>query len=693
MPSSDSDGQPPPRKRSRTSPNANAGDEVGSKKARGRPRVDTQDETAADRRRTQIRLAQRAYRQRKETTISSLQDKNSRLQSIIEQMNKNFLQFNDAALKSGLVQLNPSLGHHLKQVTENFAALSRSASDGSLEGDEESGEATANIEAKSLPEAQARPQTYQESQSRMDIGWGYSTALPEAARQHGSERTEQEPRAASRNIFLPAPTTTNAPLNNNESSSIVKTRPPVQVGHVMDQTVSWGSGGPDDRDSSESLPFGLVDLLSRQQYSGPGSNPHIYSVDIPTPEATPPTKRLPTPPYLPSLSTKTMVPPWTYSHDETTFARRLTRAALETGFHLLSAADQRPAALNHVFRLSLPYKSLDELRERFRIMLARGTKEDLDSWDSPFIHLGGAGTHYPRKDAQGNIVARPNSWTVRRIGPVSSNMVRAENSVDPSKSYDMNIDLTGFEGEWFDACDVEGYLEHEKGCRIDPKSSFAEVLIDDNEEPAAEDLNVASNAFRMSYSHPPPPRMSPDLQSDTPSFSGASSSSGSLSSMHTPTNDGTVTSGPSLDSIFAQSNEPFGLDMDMGMNLNSLNANFPPTDFEKFAEFFDQPLGLDLAPGFDFTLSHSMANLPQINFDKDADMGALGLDLMGGPARTEGSVEQIPIVRQKKKKAAWVDVSKLVDEIIKHGVCLGRAPGFRRKDVDMAFQASIITAF
>jgi len=47
MPSSDSEGQPPPKKRSRK---ASAGDDGGAegKKARGRPRVDTKDATAAD---------------------------------------------------------------------------------------------------------------------------------------------------------------------------------------------------------------------------------------------------------------------------------------------------------------------------------------------------------------------------------------------------------------------------------------------------------------------------------------------------------------------------------------------------------------------------------------------------------------------------------------------------------------------
>jgi hypothetical protein len=33
----------------------------------------------------------------------------------------------------------------------------------------------------------------------------------------------------------------------------------------------------------------------------------------------------------------------------------------------------------------------------------------------------------------------------------------------------------------------------------------------------------------------------------------------------------------------------------------------------------------------------------------------------------------------------------VMTELIKHGVCLGRAPGFRRKDVDMAVQKALVS--
>src|SRR6266516_4726527 len=74
------DSNPSPKKKRRRSPKS---DEEDGKKQRGRPRLDTHDETAADRRRTQIRLAQRAYRHRKETTISALKGRVNELERTI----------------------------------------------------------------------------------------------------------------------------------------------------------------------------------------------------------------------------------------------------------------------------------------------------------------------------------------------------------------------------------------------------------------------------------------------------------------------------------------------------------------------------------------------------------------------------------------------------------------------------------
>ncbi|KAK6496677.1 hypothetical protein TWF481_001666 [Arthrobotrys musiformis] len=95
------------------------------KKHRGRPRLDNRDETAAERRRTQIRLAQRAYRQRKETTIASLKTRVEDLESTIETMLNHFFEIHDSAIEHKLVEAHPQFGQTLRSATEKILALSK----------------------------------------------------------------------------------------------------------------------------------------------------------------------------------------------------------------------------------------------------------------------------------------------------------------------------------------------------------------------------------------------------------------------------------------------------------------------------------------------------------------------------------------------------------------------------------------
>jgi hypothetical protein len=546
-------------------------------------------------------------------------------------MNSCYVQFNDHAIRSGLLQMRPGVAQQLKQVTENFVSLAKSAAEG-REGDEDGSDSMPDT----LPEGQSALPPAETTQETHRQVWGYTITeeVPLGPSTNGTQGQTQD---------LPDEQANAEKVRQTGLVRIVG-RPHVTIGHLMDQGgAPWNEPTLEERDPHQGLPFGLVELPSRQQHSTQGQP---YSVSIPAPDVSSPYIRLPTPRQPSSLSFRNPAPTWTYSHDETTFARRLTRASLETGFHLLSMASQRPAALNHVFRLSLPFLTQDELRERFKMLLARGVTEDLNYWDTPFIHLGGAGTHYQRKDQYGNIIREPNAWTIRPIGPASSKVVRAENVADPSRAQYLDVDLTGYEGEWFDAWDVEGYLEHEKGVRIDPKDSFAEVSIDDDFVPGKfNDINERIDARdQFGYSRT---RRS---ESNTPSFdTGTNSTPGSISP---PTQASHV----DMDTMYGQSDEPFGLDMG-----SELNSNLAPADFGKFPEidsstFFDQPLGLDLAPGFDLPYSMSQHNmLPPLSYDSESvDLGPLGLDMVGG------ETPSIPVFKQKAKKAAWLDVGKLI---------------------------------
>ncbi|KFY86914.1 hypothetical protein V500_07306 [Pseudogymnoascus sp. VKM F-4518 (FW-2643)] len=102
-------------------------EEKACKKVKGRPRVDTKDETLSDRRRTQIRMAQRAYRHRKESFISSLKKQVQDLRGISKDMSKiNFILY-DYAVGMGLLQREPEFSQQLQSVMERFFALENAA--------------------------------------------------------------------------------------------------------------------------------------------------------------------------------------------------------------------------------------------------------------------------------------------------------------------------------------------------------------------------------------------------------------------------------------------------------------------------------------------------------------------------------------------------------------------------------------
>ncbi|KAH6643199.1 hypothetical protein C7974DRAFT_119410 [Boeremia exigua] len=635
-----------PRKRSRTSEDADdAAVTSGGKKTRGRPRVDTQDATAADRRRTQIRLAQRAYRQRKETTISALQRQSTQLRVIIEEMNKTFLRYNDSIVQSGLLQLNPGLAKDAKEMTETFASLVKSSNERTLDSDEEefAGEDAsaqqAQVDPASNPTTRAQPLT---TPTEEEQSWSHSAA---------SEITEQaQPKVAATQpgsyLAHISSSSYSLPEPNNRSGLVRRYRDPLDEALEQSRPLSALHQFQAARDPprtqqqqqellpKQPLPFGLVDIPSREQ--SPFLPPYIFPVNVPAigAELPPPPRQKPLFPSATSI-TKTLSPSYTYSYEEVTFARRLTRATLESGFLLLSTPDIHPALLNYIFKLSLPYLSLEETRNRFKTILARGVDEDLDWYATPFLHLGGAGTHYQRRDAEGMPIPMKNTWTIRQMGPVDRRMIRVE-SVADGRTQDLEgIDLHGFEGEWFDSYDVQGYIEEQWHCRIDPRSSFAECLID----------------------------------SDSTSPSENETGSPSLSRGSTASNSDNPTPPPLPASFFEP---PYGLDMffNRAPTPDLLSAT-PKNSLQDLS--FDQTLGLDLAPAFD------------LGFVGSSGYSTFGLDMMG-------EAEQLPVVKQRPKKVAWVDVQKLIDKMTKRAVCLGRAPGYRRKDVDTAFREALIPA-
>src|ERR1700710_134287 len=82
-------------------------------------------------------MAQRAYRHRKETTISSLEKQVQELRGMNEEMSNIFISLYDFAIGKGLLQREPEFGQQLQSTTERFLALAKqSTSDESTKDDD-----------------------------------------------------------------------------------------------------------------------------------------------------------------------------------------------------------------------------------------------------------------------------------------------------------------------------------------------------------------------------------------------------------------------------------------------------------------------------------------------------------------------------------------------------------------------------
>ncbi|KAL2810632.1 hypothetical protein BJX63DRAFT_422964 [Aspergillus granulosus] len=104
---------------------------------RGRPRIATDDQQAPEleltqgiqRRRRQLRVAQQAYRKRKETTIVNLQSRVQELELGIEELSVSFLSFSNLLFEAGILQNRPRVTAALQKITQQCVSLAKRGCD------------------------------------------------------------------------------------------------------------------------------------------------------------------------------------------------------------------------------------------------------------------------------------------------------------------------------------------------------------------------------------------------------------------------------------------------------------------------------------------------------------------------------------------------------------------------------------
>ncbi|KAH6618215.1 hypothetical protein B0J18DRAFT_412620 [Chaetomium sp. MPI-SDFR-AT-0129] len=447
-----------PRKRKKTQPVETPDQDDETKRARGRPRLDTKDETAADRRRTQIRLAQRAYRNRKENAIQTLEKKVQSLRDTNEEMSNVFMQLHDFALSSGLLDQVPEFGRQLQQTTEKFLSLAREASD------------------EDVKEGEAKTTT---STTPVDRKGGDSQSATSS----------------------PSPPVTTQPVGVASSpGSSANGVPTTLPSGIM---VPYTAGSQPNFTTATTLP---------QQ--GPPTTTFPYEIlTHPTLDnASFPLEPFPNLPFSDNLSFSALfppspAPPTSYADLETTFGRRLHRFSLEQALILLDMPNPPESLIARVFGFCLLIESPATIHRRLLRMLGRGQNQSLFNWQFPFYRLGGAGTHFeldldsdctpntssagtntpgvsthPLAGNQGTEdVLKPSSTSGFATGPFSA----AINSVrDRQLDIDMRMALPGFAGEYFDCDEAEMYL-YRRGVVIPPGSEVVTIEVDVNELEAA----------------------------------------------------------------------------------------------------------------------------------------------------------------------------------------------------------------
>lgn len=384
----------------------------------------------AQRRRTQIRMAQRAYRHRKESTISSLEKKVQGLTANNEEMSSIFINLYDFAVSKGLLQREPEFGQQLQASTEKFLALAKASAD---EGDDQ------NLEDS--------PKTDEPDGRRSNS-------------QNGSYSRNQEIPLPVSEPLVPEPTPTYGGyvLTKDETPD-------------MDMTYSHDDQYRDnqykaDRYRARSSDIQIITRPTEDNASFPFDFMGLqqYRVDVPEIEEY-------SQHFLPQAQP---LLPKSFAHSELSFSRRIHRLAIEKAFRLITSDDPAAqAAVQHVFRFSLMFNSKKDILAKFNRIIRASEKESLENWHAPFVNIGGAGTHYPLSELEANWELRPKFGTGYSMGPFTTTVTGAQGYLDDN----MKINMPGLEGYFFDTNDVEGYLRG-RGIDIAPAVDFVDIELD-----------------------------------------------------------------------------------------------------------------------------------------------------------------------------------------------------------------------
>ncbi|KAI1338811.1 hypothetical protein F5Y15DRAFT_385410 [Xylariaceae sp. FL0016] len=386
---------PQTKKRGRK-PSTQEGDEIEeeTKRSRGRPRLDTTDQTAAERRRTQIRLAQRAYRNRKETAIVDLEAKVKGLKEVNQEMRNAYQQLWDFAASHDIMAKAPEVARQMQEFRALLHQRSNemnSPTDGDDPTDRDSGDITQDDSRRRIGNpvmAQEESAPLPKHNAPQQLCGGLIVTHEVVAKQADIGRRLEFDGLNDEYEIIAAPTSENASFA---------------------PSMAFDSGFMNMPSSWTASPWGT----------------------------------------LPSAQT--------YSMGELTFSRRLHRFTVEQACHILSMPDPPPKKIHQAFGFVKRFETLEEIRTRVRRILTQMVNEPLNDWRQPFHHVGGAGTHF-RKEGKASPYPDGPTFPSEGYGPGPFNELQmCVRNNNPGESNYISWS-PGWEGHWYDPYDVELYL-------------------------------------------------------------------------------------------------------------------------------------------------------------------------------------------------------------------------------------------
>ncbi|EGO54209.1 hypothetical protein NEUTE1DRAFT_148609 [Neurospora tetrasperma FGSC 2508] len=664
-----------PRKRPRLQE-----EEVGTrekdetKRARGRPRLDVNDKTAADRRRTQIRLAQRAYRNRKETTVQTLEKQVESLRQVNREMRNAFMEFHDFAVASGLLDNSTELGRQLLAAKKRFITITQASGD-DIDADdhhEEGWRRGSTSTTESIGSHRRRKEPLQPESQRNS---------PEYAMEPSA--TESPPQ------LYPGLTITDEPI----SQSNLTTAPATDLSLSIPTTSHAAEFLPTTTAPSISKAFDFATIDFDLDFLTQQSLAQLHP-PIPSPYSS-----------LPS--------PLSYASHETTFGRRYQRFAVERAHMLVTMPNPPLDQLNRTFGFCFLFESPDMIFQRTCRAIARRAGESLYNWQYPFYHLGGAGTHNFHQSGPGGPLnstlaseagtRMPLGLQVGNQGTIDLLKPHAEltagfamgpfppavNSArDNFLDKEMKMYLPGFEGTYYDCDEVEFYF-HQRGVVIPPGADSYTVEI----YPAQ--FGVGGSGGE-GPGGPPGSGSGPLKELDLAYLDSLGGQN-----CDPPTTAAYVESLPSSmdfssNSIISDDLPLFGYQQQQQQQHCTTTTTNKPLSTGAPQQANDSFDFSEVSPDNN---SNNMFNLSSRSSESSSRSATENTTTITTTTNTTTSFDQPLPVPPKQPQQMWnqrmlvtIDVNQLVNELTERAICLGRTPGIRVEEINAAFWKSLSMA-